>query len=34
MRKIADGEDYMVPPTIDDASILGDMEGALRGIVR
>ncbi|MFC7474074.1 AMP-binding protein [Dankookia sp. GCM10030260] len=34
MRKIADGEDYVVPPTIDDASILGDMEGALRGIVR
>ena len=23
-----------VPPTIDDATILGDMEGALRGIVR
>ena len=34
LRKIADGEDYVVPPTIDDASILGDMEGALRGIVR
>jgi propionyl-CoA synthetase len=34
LRKIADGEDYVVPPTIDDASILGDMEGTLRGIVR
>ena len=33
LRKIADGEDYIVPPTIDDASILGDLEGALRGIV-
>ncbi|TCZ63576.1 AMP-binding protein [Roseicella aquatilis] len=34
LRKIADGEDYVVPPTIDDATILGDMEGALRGIAR
>ena len=34
LRKIADGEDYIVPPTIDDASILGDLEGTLRGIVR
>ncbi|TDH64417.1 propionyl-CoA synthetase [Dankookia rubra] len=34
LRKIADGEDYVVPPTIDDASILADVEGALRGIVR
>jgi len=34
LRKIADGEDYVVPPTIDDASVLGDMEGTLRGIVR
>ncbi|WP_431269051.1 AMP-binding protein [Dankookia sp. P2] len=34
LRKIADGEDYIVLPTIDDASILDDMEGALRGIAR
>ena len=34
LRKIADGEDYVVPPTIDDASILGDLEGALRGNAR
>jgi propionyl-CoA synthetase len=34
LRKIADGEDYVVPPTIDDPSILGEMEGVLRGVVR
>ena len=34
IRKIADGEDRIVPPTIEDASILGDLEGTLRGIVR
>ena len=30
LRKIADGESYTVPPTIDDAAILGEMETALR----
>jgi len=30
LRKIADGESYTVPPTIDDASILGEVEAALR----
>ena len=30
LRKIADGEDYVVPPTIDDASILAEMESSLR----
>jgi propionyl-CoA synthetase len=30
MRRIADGEDYAVPPTIDDPAILGELEGLLR----
>jgi len=30
LRKIVDGESYTVPPTIDDASILGEVEAALR----
>ena len=30
MRSIADGENYAVPPTIDDPAILQEMEGALR----
>jgi propionyl-CoA synthetase len=30
LRKIADGESYAVPPTIDDASTLGEMEALLR----
>ncbi|MDO9708365.1 AMP-binding protein [Paracraurococcus lichenis] len=34
LRKIADGEDYVVPPTIDDPSILGEMEGRLQGMAR
>ncbi len=30
MRRIADGEDYVVPPTIDDPAILTELEGLLR----
>ena len=30
MRKIADGEDYKVPSTIDDPAILGEIEEALK----
>jgi len=30
MRKIADGEQYTAPPTIDDPAILGEIDGALR----
>jgi propionyl-CoA synthetase len=29
LRKIADGEDYVVPPTIDDPAILDEMRGSL-----
>lgn len=32
MRKIADGEEYKVPSTIDDPAILGEIEEALHGI--
>ena len=32
MRKIADGEEYKVPSTIDDPAILGEIEEALKGI--
>ncbi len=32
MRKIADGEDYKVPSTIDDPAILGEITDALKGI--
>ncbi len=32
MRKIADGEDYRVPSTIDDPSSLGEIEGAVQAI--
>jgi propionyl-CoA synthetase len=32
MRKIADGETYSLPSTIDDPAILGEIEGALKGI--
>jgi propionyl-CoA synthetase len=34
LRKIADGEEYVVPPTIDDPAILGEMEGTLRAAMR
>ena len=34
LRKIADGEDYVVPPTIDDATILTEMENTLRAAMR
>ena len=34
LRKIADGEDYVVPPTIDDPMILTEMEGTLRAAMR
>ncbi|MFO6294817.1 hypothetical protein, partial [Pseudomonas aeruginosa] len=30
LRKIADGEDYAAPSTIDDPTILGEIEAALR----
>jgi propionyl-CoA synthetase len=29
MRKMADGDDYVVPPTIDDPAVLGEIETAL-----
>jgi propionyl-CoA synthetase len=32
MRRIADGEEYSVPATIDDPVILDEIEGALAGI--
>ena len=32
MRRIADGEDYTIPATIDDPAILGEMGDALRGV--
>ena len=32
MRRIADGEDYRTPATIDDPAILGEIEEALRGM--
>jgi propionyl-CoA synthetase len=32
MRRIADGDEYSTPPTIDDPATLGEMEEALRGI--
>ncbi len=32
MRKIADGESYVVPSTIDDPAILGEIEEALRKV--
>ena len=34
LRKIADGEDYVVPPTIDDPAILEEMQGTLRAAMR
>ncbi|MBV1798057.1 AMP-binding protein [Siccirubricoccus sp. G192] len=34
LRKIADGEEYVVPPTIDDPAILDEMEGTLRAAMR
>jgi propionyl-CoA synthetase len=30
MRQMADGEDYTVPSTIEDASVLEALEGVLR----
>jgi len=32
MKRIADGQDYKMPATIDDPAILGEIEGALRRI--
>ena len=32
MRRIADGEEYRMPATIDDPAILGEIEEALRSI--
>lgn len=32
MQKIADGKDFAAPATIDDPAILGEIEGALKGI--
>jgi propionyl-CoA synthetase len=32
MRKIADGEQYTMPSTIDDPSVLGEVEEALKKI--
>ena len=31
MRRIADGEEYRMPATIDDPAILEEMHDALRG---
>ena len=32
MRKIADGQEYSVPPTIDDPAILGEISEGLKGL--
>jgi propionyl-CoA synthetase len=32
MRKIADGQEYVIPSTIDDPAILGEIEEALKRI--
>jgi propionyl-CoA synthetase len=32
MRKIADGQEYRVPPTIDDPAILDEVSDALKTI--
>ena len=32
MRRIADGEEYSMPATIDDPAILGEIEEALAGV--
>jgi propionyl-CoA synthetase len=32
MRKIADGEQYVMPSTIDDPSVLGEVEEAFNKI--
>jgi propionyl-CoA synthetase len=32
MQKIADGQDYPMPATIDDPAILGEIDEALQGI--
>ena len=34
LRRIADGEAYAVPPTIDDPTILAEMETTLQGLMR
>lgn len=34
LRRIADGEDYTVPATIDDPAVLQEMEGVLRAVMR
>ncbi len=34
LRRIADGEDYTVPATIDDPAVLQEMEGTLRAAMR
>ena len=34
LRKIADGETYVVPPTIDDPAILTEMESTLQSLMR
>ena len=34
LRKIADGEDYVVPPTIDDPTILEEMQGTLAALMK
>jgi propionyl-CoA synthetase len=31
MKKIADGEDYAMPATIEDAAVLGEIGLALKG---
>ncbi|MGA2526641.1 MAG: propionyl-CoA synthetase [Smithellaceae bacterium] len=32
MRKIADGKEYNVPSTIEDPTVLGEIQGALKGV--
>jgi propionyl-CoA synthetase len=32
MRRIADGEEYSTPPTIDDPAILGEIADALQPV--
>ena len=32
MAKIADGDDFAIPATIDDPEVLNELEDALRGL--
>jgi propionyl-CoA synthetase len=32
LRKIVDGEEYLIPPTIEDPNVFGDLEKVLRNL--